>query len=177
MKAHEVMLQPDLVLHPTASVADAKRKVARSIMDVIPVVDDQGRYVGAVQKAALLDYRGSERDDVTNACCEDALTCSQGFPLEDFQHDAESPIPHRTIMVVDDDGGYRGIIPHVHWAVDEAKTQSGHPRDRLEVRTYAMHLTYRCTVCGELIQRNSGIPPECPTCGAPESDFALYTED
>lgn len=177
MKANEVMLQSDLVLTPAISVADAKRRAAKSVMDVIPVVDDSGRYVGAVQKSALLDYRGSDKDKITNACCTDALTCTQGFALEEFQHDAESPIPHRTIMVVDDDGSYQGIIPQVHWAVDEAKTQSGHPRDRLEVRTYAMHLTYRCTECGELVKRNSGIPEACPNCGAPQSEFALYTED
>ncbi|KPV45524.1 DUF7130 family rubredoxin-like protein [Alicyclobacillus ferrooxydans] len=177
MKANEVMLDSDLILRPTSSVADAKRRVARSALDVIPVVDDSGRYHGAVQKSSLLDYRGSDEDSVTNVCCEDALICDRAFALEDLNHDAESPIPHRTIMVVDHDGTYQGIIPQVHWAVDEAKTQSGHPRQVLEVRTFAMHLTYRCTECGELVKRNHGVPSECPACGAGPSDFAMYTED
>lgn len=66
-------------------------------------------------------------------CCIDALVCGPEFPLENLKHDA-SAIPHRTIVVVYDGGYFKGIVPDVHWAVDEAKVQSGYPRNRLEVR-------------------------------------------
>lgn len=38
-------------------------------------------------------------------------------------------------------------------------------------------LLWRCSRCGELIHRKEGLPEKCPSCGAPQRDFALVEED
>jgi hypothetical protein len=86
-----------------------------------------------VSKTSLIDHTKHSGGKVMDLCCIDALVCGPEFPLENLKHDA-SAIPHRTIVVVDDGGYFKGIVPDVHWAVDEAKVQSGYPRNWLEVR-------------------------------------------
>lgn len=140
MIAHEVMLEYPVVLEPNTTVAEAIQNVAWSDIDLIPVVDASGRYHGAVSKASLIDYAKHSKGKVQDLCCTDALVCGPEFPLENLKHDA-SAIPHRTIVVIDDAGQFKGIAPNVHWAVDEAKVQSGYPRNRLEVRTPYLSLS------------------------------------
>jgi rubrerythrin len=38
-------------------------------------------------------------------------------------------------------------------------------------------LLWRCSQCGELIHRKEGLPEKCPSCGAPQREFALVEED
>ncbi len=38
-------------------------------------------------------------------------------------------------------------------------------------------LMWRCGKCGELIHRKEGLPGQCPSCGAPQREFALVEED
>ena len=38
-------------------------------------------------------------------------------------------------------------------------------------------LLWRCSRCGELIHRKEGLPEKCPSCGAPQREFALVEED
>ena len=38
-------------------------------------------------------------------------------------------------------------------------------------------LLWRCSVCGQLIHRKEGLPEKCPSCGAPQREFALVEED
>jgi CBS-domain-containing membrane protein len=177
MIAKEVMMQAPVVLRPEMTVADALADAARSELDVLPVVDGSGRYLGTVPKSALADQSADTGRKVSSLCCSDALLCDPETAIEHFQHDATSAVPHRTIVVVGRDGRYHGVIPSVHWAVDEAKVQSGHPRSPLEVRTSNMHLIWRCLECGELAKRNDGIPAVCPSCGADAGQFCLHTED
>jgi CBS-domain-containing membrane protein len=177
MNASEVMLPTEVTLQPDMDMSEAIRFAANSKLDVIPVVDEQGIYHGAVEKSALVDHAHDPHSQVRDVCCGDAFVCAPNYALEHLKHDAMSPITHHTVMVVEDDGRYRGVIPYVHWAVDEAKTQSGHPRNRMEARTMAMHLIWKCLDCGELVTRNEGIPSGCPHCGAPSTEFALHTED
>lgn len=177
MKASEVMLESAVLLAPEMSVPEGAAHAARSTLDILPVVDAAGRYQGSVSKSALVGNLADSSRQVGDVCCADALVCGPDDPLEHLAHDAEASVPHQTIMVVDEGRRFRGVVPWVHWAVDEAKTQSGYPRDRLEARTVAMHLVYKCTDCGELMRRNDGIPPECPNCGAGSEAISLYTED
>lgn len=176
MIAHEVMQECPVILEPNATVAEAIVDAARSNIDLIPVVDSSGHYHGAVSKVSLIDHAKHSGGKVIDICCTDALVCDPRFPLENLDHDA-SDTPHRIIVVVDDEGQFKGIVPNVHWAVDEAKVQSGYPRNRLEVRTHSMHLIYRCLECGALMSRNDGVPEQCPHCGASSREFALHTED
>lgn len=176
MIAREVMMQCPVTLEPEWSVGQAAAHASTADLDILPVVDRQGRYHGAVSKAALLDAAPTNRP-VRELCCGDALVLQPDSAIENLSHDSASTIPHRTLMVVDGQGRFHGVIPQVHWAVDEARVQSGHPRSPLEVRSYAMHLTYRCLACGGVTQRNDGPPGTCPHCGAGSEDFALYTED
>ncbi|MCL6593145.1 MAG: CBS domain-containing protein [Alicyclobacillus sp.] len=176
MIAREVMMVSPVVLHPEATVAQAMVDAAQSELDVLPVVDGQGQFIGAVAKAALIDS-ASRNCRVADLCCADALLCAPEEPVEHLRHDASSSVPHQTIVVVDRSGRFHGVIPSVHWAVDEAKVQSGHPRSPLEVRTSQMHLVWRCLECGAQETRNVGLPERCPHCGAPASEFALHTED
>lgn len=177
MIAREVMMETPITLRPGMTVSDAVSGAARSTLDILPIVDGTGQYHGSVSKAVLMDNVGAGDKQVDDLCCADALLCKPEFAVEHFRHDADSAVPHRTIMVVDDAGHFHGVIPQVHWAVDEAKVQSGHPRSPLEVRTSNMHLIWRCMHCGELITRNDGIPSKCPSCGANSSEFSLHTED
>lgn len=177
MNANEVMLECPVTLRPDDTVADAMVRASTADVDILPIVDDTGHYIGSVAKTVLVDNAPGTTQSVQDLCCTDALLCKPEFPLEEFAHDAESAIPHRTIVVVDDAGQFCGVVPWVHWAVDEAKVQSGHPRSPLEVRSYSMHITWRCLDCGELSFRKSGTPVECPSCGAGPDSFALYTED
>ncbi|MET3289134.1 UNVERIFIED_CONTAM: rubrerythrin [Brevibacillus sp. OAP136] len=176
MIAAEVMLECPVILDPNATVADAIMRASQSDLDVLPLVDHSGRYCGTVRKETIIDNAKKREGKVIDLCCADAIVCNPAFPLENLDHDA-SANAHRTIVVVDDAGLFKGIVPNVHWAVDEAKVQSGYPRNRLEVRTYSMHLTYRCLDCGALMTRNEGLPGDCPHCGADAQAFALYTED
>lgn len=177
MNAHEVMLECPLVLHPDERVSDAITKAGHASIDVIPIVGSDGLYIGSVAKHALLEHADESERRVEELCCTDALLCTPGKPLEELQHDATSAIPHQTIMVVDEEGKFHGMVPWVHWAVDEAKVQSGHPRSPLEVRSHSMHLIWKCLDCGETMFRKSGTPEKCPSCGASRGSFALYTED
>lgn len=177
MIAREVMMETPVMLRPDMSIADAMSGASQSGLDILPIVDGRGHYHGSVSKAVLMDNASTGQKSVVDLCCADTLLCSPEFAVEHFEHDAESSTPHRTIMVVDNAGQFHGVIPHVHWAVDEAKVQSGHPRNPLEVRTSNMHLIWRCLNCGELVTRNGGIPHGCPNCGADSNEFALHTED
>ncbi|WDL96153.1 DUF7130 family rubredoxin-like protein [Alicyclobacillus sp. ALC3] len=177
MNASEIMIETPVTLDLGMSIQEAASHAGRSTLDILPVVDGSGQYHGSVSKAALVENLHDNQKRVEDACCTDALVCTPSKPLEHFAHDAQSPVPHQTIMVVDEQNRFRGVVPHVHWAVDEAKTQSGYPRDPLEARTASMHLLYKCTDCGEMIPRNSGIPAQCPSCGAGPNDISLYTED
>lgn len=38
-------------------------------------------------------------------------------------------------------------------------------------------LMWRCAKCGELMHRKDGLPEHCPSCGAPQREFALVEED
>lgn len=38
-------------------------------------------------------------------------------------------------------------------------------------------LMWRCSNCGQLIHRKEGLPEKCPSCGAPQREFALVEED
>jgi rubrerythrin len=38
-------------------------------------------------------------------------------------------------------------------------------------------LLWRCSTCGELIHRKSWLPLKCPSCAAPQREFALVEED
>lgn len=38
-------------------------------------------------------------------------------------------------------------------------------------------LMWRCSKCGQLIHRKEGLPEKCPSCGAPQREFALVEED
>ncbi len=166
-----------VTLGPDTTVLESIQRAAASTLDVLPIVDASGRYVGAVRKSTLLDAASNSTAPVASLCCDDALVCSPDDALEHFAHDPSSSTPHKSIMVVDELGRFRGVVPEVHWAVDEARVQSGHPRNPLEVRTVSMHLTWRCEDCGELSARNEGIPASCPSCGASSEAFCLYTED
>jgi len=44
------------------------------------------------------------------------------------------------------------------------------PNDRTEI-------LWKCLVCGELKPRYQWIPGDCPSCGAPKSQFVLVDED
>ncbi|MDQ0188768.1 CBS domain-containing protein [Alicyclobacillus cycloheptanicus] len=177
MNASEIMLESPVVVPPDMLIPEAAERASRQTLDIVPVVDSNGIYHGAISKAALVDNLQNKDRSVVDICCADAIVCSPDFALEELAHDAQSPVPHQTIVVVDDNRQFRGVIPHVHWAVDEAKTQSGYPRNRLEARTVSMHFIYKCTDCGEWLYRNSGIPPQCPACGAGPEAMSLYTED
>lgn len=177
MKASEIMLENPVVLAPEMSMQEAAAHAGRSTLDILPVVDESGQYRGSVSKSAIVQHLNDAQKRVVDACCTDALVCAPGKPLEHLAHDAESPVPHQTIMIVDETNQFCGIVPYVHWAVDEAKTQSGYPRNRLEARTVSMHLIYKCTECGEMIPRNDGMPERCPSCGAGPGAISLYTED
>ena len=177
MIASEIMMESPVLLHPGGTVADAIGQAATSTLDVIPLVDADGRYVGAVSKAALVNSAAEPSRRIEEVCCADALICAPDDPLENLHHDSSTAVSHQTVMVVDTSGRFQGVVPSVHWAVDEAKVQSGHPRSPLEVRTYSMHLIYKCLHCGYLVQRNAGAPVACPHCGAGSTEFALYTED
>lgn len=177
MNASEVMLESPVTLAPDMLIGEAATHAGRSTLDIVPIVDQDGVYRGAVSKAALIDNMGAEGKHVVDICCGDAIVCEPDFSLEFLDHDAESPVPHQTIVVVDADRQFRGVIPHVHWAVDEAKTQSGSPRNQHGVRTVSMHLIYKCCDCGEWIYRENGMPDACPACGAGRDAIALYTED
>lgn len=177
MRASEVMLEHAVVLRPEMGIMQALSNAAASSLDILPIVDNQGYYHGAVAKSVLVDSMVQPDRSVMDVCCADAIVCTPGFALERLDHDAQSAVPHQTIVVVGDDGRFEGIIPQVHWAVDEAKTQSGHPRNRLEARTVSMHLTWRCTDCGELTKRNADVSGCCPSCGADATALALHTED
>ena len=174
MNAAEVMMNCPFTLDPNTSIEQALQGAAQTPHDVIPLVDSKGRYVGTLPVASLVDAADKHRT-VRDLCCDDAIVCAPDFALEELNHDASSATPHRTIVVVDDQDRFCGIVPYVHWAVDEAKVQSGHPRHPLEVRTYSMHLIWRCLNCGELLRRNTGTPTSCPGCGGKE--FGLHTED
>lgn len=177
MNADEVMLACPLVLQPGERVGVAITKAGPADIDIIPIVSADGTYVGSVAKDELVRHASETARSIDDLCCTDAILCAPGSPLEALQHDATSAVPHRTIMVVDDNGKFHGVVPWVHWAVDEAKVQSGHPRSPLEVRSYAMHLLWKCLECGETMFRNSGTPNACPGCGAGPNSFALHTED
>ncbi|MBX6395178.1 MAG: CBS domain-containing protein [Alicyclobacillaceae bacterium] len=177
MIAREVMMECPVTLRPDSTVAEALAVAVQSELDILPVVDESGRYQGAVRKSSLVDHAGETRCRVRDLCCADALVCRPDFAVEHLSHDSSSTVPHRTLIVVDEDGRFRGVVPQVHWAIDEARAQSGHPRSPLEVRTYTMHLVYRCLSCGWQTTRNDGIPGSCPHCGADPSDMALHTED
>lgn len=177
MIAKEVMMQTPIRLSPDMSIADAMTGASQSNLDILPIVDGHGYYHGSISKAILMDNAKTSNKRIVDLRCADALQCSPEFAVEHFKHDSESPVPHQTIMVVDPSGQFHGVIPHVHWAVDEAKVQSGHPRNPLEVRTSNMHLVWRCLQCGELLTRNDGVPDGCPSCGADSNEFSLYTED
>ena len=41
----------------------------------------------------------------------------------------------------------------------------------------ATELMWRCGKCGELIHRKEGLPGQCPSCRAPQREFALVEED
>ena len=43
--------------------------------------------------------------------------------------------------------------------------------------TEQTELMWHCLACGELIHRKQGLPERCPSCGAPQRDFALIEED
>jgi rubrerythrin len=43
--------------------------------------------------------------------------------------------------------------------------------------TESTELMWRCGKCGELIHRKEGLPEKCPSCGAPQREFALVEED
>jgi hypothetical protein len=175
--AREIMLECPVTLRPDTTVAEAMTAAGQSELDILPVVDGSGCYQGAVRKASLVDHAGDTERRVRDLCCADALVCRPDFAVEHLSHDSSSTVPHRTLMVVDEDGQFLGVVPQVHWAFDEACAQSGHPRSPLEVRTYTMHLVYRCLSCGSQITRNDGMPGSCPYCGADPSEMALYTED
>lgn len=177
MNASEIMLECPVVLDPDMVIPQAFERARESTLDILPVVDAGGYYHGAVPKVTLVENYNQQEKRVMDLCCTDAIVCAPNFALEHLKQDADSAIPHKTIVVVDDAGHFRGIVPEVHWAVDEAKTQSGQPRNRLEVRTVSMHLTWRCVDCGELMNRNEGLPQKCPHCGAGPDSMALYTED
>ncbi len=38
-------------------------------------------------------------------------------------------------------------------------------------------LMWRCSKCGQLIHRKEGLPEKCPSCSAPQREFALVDED
>ena len=38
-------------------------------------------------------------------------------------------------------------------------------------------LMWRCSKCGHLVHRKEGLPEKCPSCGAPQREFALVEED
>lgn len=38
-------------------------------------------------------------------------------------------------------------------------------------------LMWRCSKCGQLIHRKEDLPEKCPSCGAPQREFALVEED
>jgi rubrerythrin len=38
-------------------------------------------------------------------------------------------------------------------------------------------LMWRCSKCGQLIHRKDGLPEKCPSCSAPQREFALVEED
>lgn len=38
-------------------------------------------------------------------------------------------------------------------------------------------LMWRCGKCGQLLHRKEGLPEKCPSCGAPQREFALVEED
>lgn len=177
MIAQEVMMECPVTLGADTTVLEAIQQASKSSLDVLPIVGEGGRYVGAVRKSTILDSAANSTAPVASLCCDDALVCAPQDALENFSHDPSSSTPHRSIMVVDSLGRFRGVVPEVHWAVDEARVQSGHPRQPLEVRTYSMHLTWRCEDCGELSTRNEGIPTSCPSCGAASEAFCLFTED
>jgi len=175
MNANEIMMTCLVTLSPGQSVKDAIAAAGTSTLDILPIVDAGGMYRGSVPLSTLIDNAASESAPVDGLCCNDALVCAPSFSLEHLSHDATSAVPHRTVMIVDEGGRFQGVVPYVHWAVDEAKVQSGYPRNPLESRTASMHLTWRCLDCGDLTTRNSGIPTVCPHCRS--TAFSLYTED
>lgn len=175
MNAIEVMMECPITLDPTDTIAKALSQASQSTLDLLPVVDKSGKYYGTVAKNTLAENSDTQTRKVSSLCCDDALICEPHFALEELDHDAMSSTPHRTIVVVDQNGKFQGIVPYVNWAVDEAKVQSGHPRSPLEVRTYSMHLIWKCLECGHAYTREDGIPDICPHCQGHE--FALYTED
>jgi len=48
---------------------------------------------------------------------------------------------------------------------------------RYDAVTARTELLWRCSRCGELLHRKTGLPDSCPSCGAPHRDFALVEED
>lgn len=175
MNAREVMTPCPVTLSPGQSVSEAIAIAGTASMDILPIVDKSGMYCGSVPISTLIDNAQTSDIRIDGLCCTNALVCDPHFSLEHLSHDEQNPVSHKTVMIVDEDGHFHGVVPHVHWAVDEAKVQSGYPRNPLESRTISMHLTWRCLDCGDLTTRNSGIPSECPHCCG--DAFALHTED
>lgn len=177
MNAREVMLTIPVVLAPDDTIAAAVHKASASDLDILPVADATGRFLGAVSKADLVRHAHDPDARVGQLGSADILVCHPDHPLERLDHDPMSSVPHRTVVVVDEHGRLCGMVPWVNWAVDEARTQSGHPRSPMEVRTLSMHLHWRCLDCGYLSARTEGPPVRCPHCGAEQGAFALHTED
>lgn len=48
---------------------------------------------------------------------------------------------------------------------------------RYDAVSESTELLWRCSKCGELIHRKEGLPEKCPSCGAPQREFALVEED
>ena len=48
---------------------------------------------------------------------------------------------------------------------------------RYDAVSESTELLWRCSRCGELIHRKEGLPEKCPSCGAPQREFALVEED
>ncbi len=175
MNVCEVMLYPSTILKPNMLVSEALALVEQTFHDVLPVVGDNNMYIGGVPKSLLLNHALKAETKIEEVCCQKVTTCPPSFALEHLEH--EVGFPYQTVMIVDDDGRFVGSISDVAWATDEAKTQSGIPRNNLAVRTSSMHLTWRCMECGHLERRNDGFVADCPSCGADANAMSLYTED